>query len=311
MKIRSIKSLVLASLLSIPLFSYSGDNFKLSKYSKANAVRDDSSYDFQGCTVSVPQTTECATSVSTTVCSTTVTTTTENVDQFKNIRKFECLKNNDLEIEQLDIFIRKYASFSKLSYEDALNVLSENIESVELDYESIRGGIMCNLFSYSNNNGILSVYTNDKEIREDMNQQEKEEKIIEFCNNLSLCDDDISLILAVFREETGNGTSYRCINDNNYGGIRIYGEEGCNGEYGMYSTPEFGAYRHVKCIFNKLKNIRGNGNNDLESVVYEFAYNYNRDYASTYSSKILNWIYSVRDDYDSFNNDEFPKILTK
>ena len=94
--------------------------------------------------------------------------------------------------------------------------------------------------------------------------------------------------------------------DNNYGGIRIYGEAGCNGEYGKYSTPEYGMYREVRCISNKLNNIRENGINDLNSVVYNFSCRYNPDYADMYSSKILNWVNNIRDEYQSFE-----KVLSK
>ena len=60
------------------------------------------------------------------------------------------MKNNDLSIEELDSFIKRYSSLAKLSYEDALKVIDENIDSIENDYNSIRGGIMCSLFSYVN-----------------------------------------------------------------------------------------------------------------------------------------------------------------
>ena len=245
MKIKNLKPIILVSLLAIPVISYGDTQYKLNKKAKADAasfVSDDFDESFVESTDVITTT---SINISTTAVPTTTTVVTEPVDEYAHLRNLEILKNNDLNIEELDLFIKRYALFSKLSYDDAVKVLYDNIDVIESEFTSIRGGIMCTLFSYASDNGILSVYTNDREIREDMTQQDKENLIIEFCNNLDLCDDDISIVLSAFREETGNGTSYKCVNDNNYGGIRIYGEAGCNGEYGKYSAPEFGAYRQA------------------------------------------------------------------
>ena len=228
------------------------------------------------------------TTTTTIMTTTVVTTTTEPVDIYKHIRNIELLKNNDLSIEELDNFISKYAEYTKLSYDDALKVINDNIETIENDYESIRGGIMCILFNYSNEIGLLSPYTEDRIIREDMTQEEKESIMIEFCDNLCMCVDGKYIVLSAFREETGRGISDMCVYNNNYGGIRIYGEAGCNGEYGRYSTPEFGMYREVSLVNKKLKSIRENGTNDIDSVVYAFACRYNPDYADHYAGKIRN-----------------------
>ena len=248
------------------------------------------------------------TSTTTTTATTTTTSTTTTVvtttapDPYKDIRNLELLNNNDLDIELLKDFIVKYSSYTKLDYATALQVINNNIASIESDYTSIRGGIMCTLFTYADENGILSPYTYDREIREDMTQEEKESIMIEFCDNLSMCTDDKYIVISAFREETGRGTSSRCVYDNNYGGIRIYGEAGCNGEYGMYSTPEFGIYREVKLVYNKLNNIRSNGIYDISSVVYSFACKYNPDYADQYSGKIMGWVYDVQSDYGDFSS---------
>lgn len=257
-------------------------------------------------------TTNTTTTVSTTTTTTTVVTTTEPIDIYKHIRNLESLKNNDLAIEDLDLFINKYAGYTKLSYDEALDIINNNIDTIENDYQSIRGGIMCTLFSYSNDNGLLSVYTNDKEIRPEMTCEEKEKIMIEFSDNLCMCNDDKYIVLAAFREETGRGISERCVYDNNYGGIRIYGEAGCNGEYGMYSTPEFGMYREVKLIYNKLVSIRSNGASDINSVIYSFACRYNPDYADHYAGKISGWVSNVQSEYGDFTSiDSYQKVYSK
>ena len=315
MKIKNLKPIILASLLTVPIFCYGNSMYKLNKKSSRDVGA--TSIELNDNDIDNNISTTDYLYIDSSICSTTVPTTTvttvvtEPVDEYKHLRDIEKLKNNDLSIEELDLFIKRYSSFCKISYDDSINIIRNNFESIENDYDSIRGGIMCTLFTYASDNGLLSVYTNDREIRENMTQQEKEDLIIEFCNNLNLCYDDISIVLSAFREETGNGTSYKCVNDNNYGGIRIYGEAGCNGEYGKYSTPEFGAYRQVKCISKKLNRIRNDGVSDLNSVVYCFARSYNPDYADTYSSKILNWVYDVQSDYNSFNLDDNAKQLVK
>lgn len=245
-----------------------------------------------------------------TVVITTEPTTVEIIDEFKDIRFLENLKNNDLSIDELFKFIIRYCEFSKLSYETGLDVIKNNVQSIENDYQSIRGGIMCTLFDYSTQNGLLSPYTNDREIREEMTQEEKESTLIEFSDNLCLSSEDKYIVLAAFREETGNGTSRKCVYDNNYGGIRVYGEAGCNGQYGMYSTPEYGMFRQVKLISKKLNDIHSNGTYDLNSVVYSFASRYNPEHASTYSSKIMNWVNKVQNDYGDFSNLNYEKVYT-
>lgn len=304
--ILKLKVFACSAALTLPLLSTktnftAGEDFG----TKAIIMSDDSNNEVEKETKETTVTTV----VTTTTTTTTAVTTTEPVDEYKKIRNLELLKNNDLSIEELNNFIVKYASYTKLNYDEALYAINENIDSVENDYESIRGGIMCILFSYSNNAGILSPYTYDKEVREDMTQEEKEKTMIEFCDNLCMSNDDKSIVLAAFREETGCGTSYRCVQDNNYGGIRIYGEAGCNGQYGMYSTPEFGMYREVKLIYNKLVSIRSNGTNDLNSVVYAFAKRYNPDHADMYSGKILNWVYNVQNDYGNFSEVSYQKVI--
>ena len=261
-------------------------------------------------TTLVESTTTTVESTTTMVTTTTVVTTTEPVDIYKHLRHLELLNNNDLSIEELDSFINKYAGYAKLSYDEALQVINDNIDSIK-EYESIRGGIMCTLFSYSNEIGLLSPYTENREIRPDMTQEEKESIMIEFSDNLCMCVDDKYIVLSAFREETGRGISDMCVYNNNYGGIRIYGEAGCNGEYGRYSTPEFGMYREVSLINKKLKSIRENGTNDIGSVVYAFACRYNPDYADHYSGKIMNWVYDVQNDYGDFSNTEsYQKVYS-
>lgn len=267
-----------------------------------NVVRVESDYSYPKLITTQATTTSTTTTTTTTTETTTTTVTTTIPDPYKDIRYLERVNNNDLDIASLNDFIIKYSEYAKIDYNTALQVINDNLASIENDYASIRGGIMCTLFTYSDNNGILSPYTSDREIREDMTQEEKESIMIEFCDNLAMCTDDKYIVLSAFREETGRGTSERCVYDNNYGGIRIYGEAGCNGEYGMYSTPEFGIYREVKLVYNKLSNIRSNGINDINSVVYSFACKYNPDYADYYSGKILGWVYDVQNDYGDFSS---------
>ena len=92
-----------------------------------------------------------------------------------------------------------------------------------------------------------------------------------------------------------------CVYNNNYGGIRIYNEAGCNGEYGRYSTPEYGIYRQVKCINGKLKNIHEQSVYDINLVAYYFAHSYNPGHEDVYSNKILGWVNDVKSDYGDFS----------
>lgn len=310
-KIKGLKITALVATLLVPI-SYSAGKFAIKGSSDANIVLvEDNEYDgakIKSIETTIPvesttttttiQTTTTAQTTTTTTTTETTTTTTEPVDEYKDIRFLEELDNNDLSIDELDDFIEKYSSYSHYSYEQSLDIIKNNLESINNDYESIKGGIMCTLFESASENNVLSGYCSyDKIEQRDMTLQEQEEIMLEMCDNLSLSTNEKLVALAIFRHETGNGTSSRCVNDNNYGGIRLG-----SGEYAIYQTPEYGIYRTLMCINNHMKRSLANGNTSLEAFVYGVATGYNGPYADVWTSKILEFVGYVSSDYNNFEN---------
>lgn len=238
--------------------------------------------------------------IETTTLTTTIppitTTTTEDI--YKDIRFLEYVDNNDCNLEELNDFIIKYSALSKYSYYEALELIKNNLDSISSDYISIKGGIMCTLFESASDANLLRGYCSYDIIEQrEMSLEEQEQIMLEMCDNLNLSKDEKLIVLAVFRHETGNGTSRRCVSDNNYGGIRL-----SSGEYAIYQTPEYGIYRTVMCIRRHINNQKNNGYTSLDSIVSGMSYSYCPATAIEWTNKILEFVGYASTDYNNFEN---------
>lgn len=265
---------------------------------------DGNIFDFEEISQEPIVTTAVTTTIPVTTTVTTTTKVTTTVDQYREIRELEKLSNNDLTLEELDDFIVKYSKLSHYSYKSAVEIIKENKDTIENDYNSIKGGIMQILFESASDNDILSGYCSyDKlELRE-MSLEEKEAIMLEMCDNLGLNSDEKLIVLAIFRWETGWGESNLCVNSNNYGGMRLG-----SGEFAIYQTPEYGIYRTVNCVSRHINNQKANGYTSLDSIVAGMSSSYCPSTAADWANKILGFTYGVASDYNYF---EEGNVLVK
>ena len=243
--------------------------------------------------------TETTTVTTTKIIETTVPTT---VNPYSDILFLNDIDSN-ISLEEINNYIIKYSSYSKYSYDEAVDIIYNNLDNVN-NYSSLKGYILCTLFDSANSDGLLSSTCSSSIVENrDMDLQQKEEIMLDMCDSLSLSNTDKTIVLAIFRHETGNGTSSRCVNDNNYGGIKV-GES-----FGVYQTPEYGIYKAIMCIDGHIeRNKEKLGTDDMYSIVSGMSYSYCPGTASDWTNKVISFCNTVSYDYNNFADDFEYKI---
>lgn len=227
---------------------------------------------------------------------TILTTTTENI--YKDIMFLDGISST-YDISEVNDIIVKYSSYCDLSYDQAVSILSDGFDINS--YNSLEDAIMRTLFDKGCDLGFISTYCVDgsKKNRE-MTRDEQESIMLDMCDVMGIPNDYKKIVLAIFRWETGNGTSYLCVENNNYGAIKI----GKN--FGVYQTPEFGMYRAIKCIYGHIIKSNNKGFYDINSVVSDMSYRYCFDTASDWTNHVLGMVSNVSDYYD-FDGNQYTK----
>ena len=99
--------------------------------------------------------------------------------------------------------------------------------------------------------------------KEDLTLQEREDLILEMARMYGIEDEDTLLtMIAIFRLETGNGTSELLLEKNNFGGIR-----GNDGNFLAYPSAMSGSQAFVKTILNRRdERIQAHIYNDQQTL---------------------------------------------
>lgn len=227
------------------------------------------------------------------------------VNEYQSIMFLDGVDSN-YTVEEINDLIVKYSSYSLFTYDEAISIIEDNLEYITSNYSSLETGIMCILFDTASERGLLSSYCNyDKVERRDMTRDEQETIMLEICDSFGISNDDKTIVLAVFRHETGNGTSSRCVNDNNYGGIYI----SSIGDFGIYQTPEYGMYRAIKCIIGHIERVKNKtGSSDVYNIIYGMSFSYCPGTASDWTSKVFSMYGQVDSYYNSFEDNYELKL---
>lgn len=224
---------------------------------------------------------------------TTFTTTTENI--YKDIM---FLNNINYSMEDINGMIVKYSSYSDISYDVAVSILHDNFDNIN-KYNSLEDFIMRSLFDGALEADLLSKFCDDENKKtKSMSRDEQESIIINMCDIMGISNDDKKIILAIFRWETDHGTSYLCVNNNNYGGVKV-GDNFC-----IYQTPEFGMYEAIKCVYGHITTSKNNGCTDINSIICDMSYRYCFNTAAEWAKSINGMIYGVSEYYSDFENTE-------
>lgn len=148
-----------------------------------------------------------------------------------------------------DSIIQRYADMYFMDYNQASKIYFDNYEEI---ISSDNGEL---IFLLKIKDAFYADSSIDKKpIITNMNSEEKEAYIINIAKDVYKIEDEeiYALLLAIHRLEADNGTSRRCIEDNNPGGLR----EG--GSFLKFKSFEIGAecfVRNVQNIINDTKNM--------------------------------------------------------
>lgn len=236
------------------------------------------------------------------------TNKTVSIEEPKIIKKVEkpkLTKEEELFINK----VKEYSSMFFIEYDKALNIIKENEAIIKTEYQNQEVGIIRVLAEeFYNNNNI------DKSpIVSDISTLEREKLLIKFANVHGITSTDtLATMIAIYRLETGNGTSDACIYKNNFGGLRAMDEESGSYYVMSFKTKEIGAEAFVKTFIN-IRNIsidskHYNPNRSLEQ-------NMNRIYCgeSSWANKISELKNEVINEYNlqEYMKQSQVKVLIK
>lgn len=170
------------------------------------------------------------------------------------------------EIQFMNV-VQEYSRVYSLDYDTALKVIRENQQRIENESITEEAGIIQVLAeTYSNDDSI-----DKKPIIENIPSSTREALLLEYAGAYGISDEDtLATILAIYRLETGRGTSDALMKYNNYGGL-MYSR---NGESVLcrFQTAEIGAAAQIKTFFDILEKSKNRDsyhpNKPLEENLY-------------------------------------------
>lgn len=158
------------------------------------------------------------------------------------------LEEYNQEILEQTPMIEEYADMYYMNTETVFNLYNSNYSNIINNDNPEKTFLMIVKDGFYADNSI------DKTpIISDMSSEEKEQCIINIARNIYKIEDEdqLAIILAIHRLETGRGTSRRCVEDNNPGGLK-------SGSFLEFKTFEIGAeafVRNALKIINKTYNM--------------------------------------------------------
>lgn len=211
------------------------------------------------------------------------------------------------EEEQFLSIVEKYSRIFFLDYNTVLASIRENHDKIAYESMTEEAGII---------EVISEAYYNDDTIDKtpivsDLTSQDREGLLLEFAKAYGISEEDtLATILAIYRLETGRGTSEACIQYNNYGGLMT--SKNGNNVLRKFKTAEIGAISQIATFFNILEKSKKRESYDPNRPMEE---NLFPIYCPEES-----WVEKVRkiklEVYEDYNLeyhvvDEAPKILIR
>ena len=205
--------------------------------------------------------------------------------------------------------IEEYSTMYSIDYDHALELFKENEEKIKTEYVNQEVGIIRVLAEELLNDSKI----NKKPEVSKITPLEREKLLLQFAKIHEIKDSDtLATMLAIYRLETGNGTSPACIHKNNFGGLRARNSE--TGEYYVLSfkTPQIGAEAMVS-NFLRMKQIARNNKHYSPSRSLELNMNYIYCGERSWPIKVQELKEEVIIDYNlnEYVSKESPKQLVK
>ena len=245
----------------------------------------------------------------------TITGDTKSVKEDSLFMKLnELQKVFGINYDTLQDYICYYSEYSNYSFDEALEIVYDNKDSIKQNYNNdIFGGIMDTLFTKAEEEGRVDCHCKPEEVvvkyqtfpnsfydQAEMDKKMEqcaniEETLVSMCNHMGMTEEEKNLALAIFRQETDYGASERCVYNNNYGGIVF------DGEFAVFSNPEFGMYKTLGVMKNFFENAKNNGCTTVDQMIFNIAPTYCTHTPFEWSKSVSSMYYNVVDEYSNTN----------
>ena len=205
--------------------------------------------------------------------------------------------------------IKEYSNMYFIDYNRALEVIEEHKEEIKNGYVNQEVGIIRVLANeFTNDSGIDKMI-----VRSDISALEREKSILKFAKVHEIKDvNTLATMLAVYRLETGNGTSPACVDQNNYGGLRARDSKTGNYYILSFKTSEIGAEAFVNS-FLKIKRMTQSSRGYNPNLSLEANMNHIYCGEASWTVKVGELKAEVINDYNlgEYVSKEKPKQLIK
>lgn len=189
-----------------------------------------------------------------------------------------------IDSSELVIMIDRYSVYTKMTYEQSVKIVENNLDKIKNEYNNPKAGVMCVLFDYAIENNILrNNCPEDEMLRQETTNYEKESFMLEMCENFGMNDVEKNVSLSVFRTKVNTTTTNNIRDYNNFDDSTLPSGELCR-----YETPKYGLYEAFNVLKKHLDGAKDNGIYDSAGIINYLSQFYGGD----------DWIVNVTEVYN-------------
>lgn len=189
-----------------------------------------------------------------------------------------------IDSSELVLMIDRYSVYTKMTYEQSVKIVENNLDKIKNEYNNPKAGVMCVLFDYAIENNILrNNCPEDEMLRQETTNYEKESFMLEMCENFGMNDVEKNVSLSVFRTKMNTTTTNNIRDYNNFDDSTLPSGELCR-----YETPKYGLYEAFNVLKKHLDGAKDNGIYDSAGIINYLSQFYGGD----------DWIVNVTEVYN-------------
>lgn len=189
-----------------------------------------------------------------------------------------------IDSSELVLMIDRYSVYTKMTYEQSVKIVENNLDKIKNEYNNPKAGVMCVLFDYAIENNILrNNCPEDEMLRQETTNYEKENFMLEMCENFGMNDVEKNVSLSVFRTKMNTTTTNNIRDYNNFDDSTLPSGELCR-----YETPKYGLYEAFNVLKKHLDGAKDNGIYDSAGIINYLSQFYGGD----------DWIVNVTEVYN-------------
>ena len=208
-----------------------------------------------------------------------------NEDNYLNNDSIIKISNSTgIDSSELVLMIDRYSVYTKMTYEQSVKIVENNLDKIKNEYNNPKAGVMCVLFDYAIENNILrNNCPEDEMLRQETTNYEKESFMLEMCENFGMNDVEKNVSLSVFRTKMNTTTTNNIRDYNNFDDSTLPSGELCR-----YETPKYGLYEAFNVLKKHLDGAKDNGIYDSAGIINYLSQFYGGD----------DWIINVTEVYN-------------